>query len=71
MWITMVKAQVDMNFTVICERIMELQPSKKKKKKMMMMMMMNDHRFRRRLVPIVDASLSGHIIVFCIVFQFS
>ena len=43
--ITMVKthcviitAQVDMNLIVVCERIMELQPSKKKKKKMMMMM---------------------------------
>ena len=42
MWITMVKAhcvtitaQVDMNLIVVCERIMELQPSKK-------MMMMNE-----------------------------
>ena len=46
MWITMVKAhcviitaQVDMNLIVVCERIMELQPSKKM---MMMMMMMNE-----------------------------
>ena len=42
-----ITAQVDMNFIVICERIMELQPSKK-------VMMI---RFRRRLVPIVDAVL--------------
>ena len=54
--ITMVKAhcviinaQVDMNFIVVCERIMELQPSKK--------MMNESFRFRRRLVPIVDAIL--------------
>ena len=32
-----ITAQVDINFVVICERIMELQPSKKK-----MMMMMNE-----------------------------
>ena len=30
MWITMViTAQVDVNLIVVCERIMELQPSKK------------------------------------------
>ena len=61
--ITMVKAhcviitaQVDMNFIVVCERIMELQPSKK-----MNLIMMNESyknfRFRRGLVPIVDAIL--------------
>ena len=33
-----ITAQVDINFIVVCERIMELQPSKKKK----MMMMMNE-----------------------------
>ena len=33
-----ITAQVDMNFIIVCERIMELQPSKKKK----MMMMMNE-----------------------------
>ena len=37
-----ITAQVDMNFIVVCERIVELQPSKKKKKMMMMMMMMNE-----------------------------
>ena len=58
-----ITAQVDMNFIVVCERIMELQPSKKKK------MMMND-----RIIKILDLgrgwcrsltlfwrSLSGHI----------
>ena len=58
-------AQVDMNLIVVCERIMELQPSKK------IMMMNESFRFRRRLVPIVDAVLEefdGHIIIFCIVF---
>ena len=56
--ITMVKAhcvvitaQVDMNFIVVCERIMELQPSKK------MNLNHKNFRFRRRLVPIVDAVL--------------
>ena len=50
----MVKAHcviIDMNLIVVCERIMELQPSKK--------MMMNE------LLPIVDSvmeDLSGHII---------
>ena len=44
-----ITAQVDMNFIVICERIMKLQRSKK-------MNLMNE-RFRRRLVPIVDAVL--------------
>ena len=34
-----ITAQVDMNLIVVCERIMELQPSKKM---MMMMMMMNE-----------------------------
>ena len=33
-----ITAQVDMNFIVVCERIMELQPSKK----MNLMMMMNE-----------------------------
>ena len=42
-----ITAQIDMNFIVVCERIMELQPGKK------MNLMI---RFRRRLV-IVDAVL--------------
>ena len=47
MAITMIKAhfvvitaQVDMNFIVVCEKIMELQPGKKMN--LMMMMMMNE-----------------------------
>ena len=48
-----INAQVDMNLIVVCERIMELQPSKKK----MMVMNYKIFRFRRRLVPIVDAVL--------------
>ena len=46
MWITMVKAQcviitssIDMNLIVVCERIMELQPSIKKKNLMNLIMM--------------------------------
>ena len=59
-----ITAQVDMNFIVVCERIMELQPSKK------MTMMHKNFRFRRRLVPIIDAVLEEfESIIFCIVFQ--
>ena len=68
MWITMVKAhsQIGMNLIVVCERIMELQPSKK--------MMMNELRILYldggwcRLLTLFWRSLGGHII-FCIVFQ--
>ena len=74
MWITMVKAhcviitaQVDMNLSVVCERIMELQPGKK------MNLMMNESLDLDsgwcRLLTLFWRSLSGHIIVFCIVFQ--
>ena len=68
MWITMVKAhcviitaQVDMNLIVVCERIMELQPKK--------MNLIQNFRFRWQLVALFWRSLSGHIIIFCIVFQ--
>ena len=36
-----ITTQVDMNFIVVCERIMELQPGKKMNL-MMMIMMMNE-----------------------------
>ena len=62
-----VTAQVDMNLIIICERIMELQPSKK------MMMMMNESLDLDggwcRLLTLFWRSLSRHIIIFCIVFQ--
>ena len=71
MWITMVKAhcviktaQVDMNLIVVCERIMELEDE-------------SDERIIKildldggwcRLLTLFWRSLSGHIIIFCIVF---
>ena len=42
----------DMDLIVVCERIMQLQPAKK-----MNLMINENFRFRRRLVPIVDAVL--------------
>ena len=44
--------QVDMNFIVVCERIMKLQPAKK-----MNLNKSKKFRFRQRLVPIVNAVL--------------
>ena len=44
-----ITAQVDINFIVVSEKIMKLQPSKK--------MNYKNFRFRRRLVPIVDTVL--------------
>ena len=64
MWITVVKAQtaqVDMNFIVVCERIMKLQPAKK------MNLNKSDGSWCR-LLTLFWRSLSGHII-FCIIFQ--
>ena len=37
-----ITAQIDMNLIVVCERIMELQPSKKMNLMMNLMMMMNE-----------------------------
>ena len=69
-----ITAQVDMNFIVVCERIMELQPGKKMN--LMMMIMMNESKKNLdlgvgwcRSLTLFWRSLSGHI--FCIVFQFS
>ena len=60
-----ITAQVDMNFIVVCERIMELQPSKK--------MMMNESLDLGggwcRSLTLFWRSLSNHIIIFCIIFQ--
>ena len=58
MWImirthcVVITAQVDMNFIVVCERIMKLQPAKK-----MNLNKSKKFRFRQRLVPIVNAVL--------------
>ena len=65
MWITMVKvhcvvitAQVDMNFIVLCERIMKLQPAER------IIKILDLDGGWCRLSTLFWGSLSSHIIIF-------